>query len=101
MINSEDLSKLLSTELVCPKSQMRMDGAERGLSKLFAPFLNGVASRDDLVAPSSNKVLNDVVGSNDKSLVEHYSGHVGLWPIHWDSILLLHVEIYWFRVEPG
>jgi esterase/lipase len=55
-----------------------MDVAERGLSKLFAPFLNGVASRDDLVAPSSNKILNDVVGSNDKSLVEHYSGHVGL-----------------------
>ena len=101
MINSEDLSKLLSTELVYPKSQIRMDGAELGLSKLFAPFLNGVASRDDLVAPSSNKVLNDVVGSNDKSLVEHYTGHVGLWPIHWDSILLLHVEIYWFMVEPG
>jgi hypothetical protein len=50
-----------------------MDVAERGLSKLFAPFLNGVASRDDLVAPSSNKILNDVVGSNDKSLAVHYS----------------------------
>jgi poly(3-hydroxyalkanoate) synthetase len=92
---------LLSTEFVYPKSQMRMDGEESGLSKISPPFLNGVASRDDLVAPASSKVLNDVVGSNDKSLMEHHSGHVGLWPVHWDSILLLHIEIYCFRVEPG
>ena len=35
---------LLSTELVYPKSQTRMDGAESGLSKISAPFLDGVAS---------------------------------------------------------
>ena len=60
------------------RNQMRIDGAEIDLSKISAPFLNVVASRDDLVAPASSKALNDVVGSNDKSLIEHHSGHVGL-----------------------
>ena len=60
------------------KNQMRIDGAEIDLSKISAPFLNVVASRDDLVAPASSKALNDVVGSDDKSLIEHHSGHVGL-----------------------
>jgi len=60
------------------KSKTRIDGAEIDLSKISAPFLNVVASRDDLVAPASSKALNDVVGSNDKSLIEHHSGHVGL-----------------------
>ena len=57
---------------------MRLDGAEIDLSKISAPFLNVVASRDDSVAPASSKALNDVVGSDDKSLMEHNSGHVGL-----------------------
>jgi class III poly(R)-hydroxyalkanoic acid synthase PhaC subunit len=60
------------------RNQMRIDGAEIDLSKISAPFLNVVASRDDLVAPTSSKALNDVVGSNDKTLIEHNSGHVGL-----------------------
>jgi polyhydroxyalkanoate synthase subunit PhaC len=60
------------------------------LSKINHPFLNIVASRDDLVAPESSKALNDVIGSSDKSIIEFNSGHVGacissrahkeLWP---------------------
>jgi polyhydroxyalkanoate synthase len=60
------------------------------LGKVKAPFLNVIASKDDLVAPDSSKALNSVIGSSDKSVLEFNSGHVGacigsrahkeLWP---------------------
>jgi polyhydroxyalkanoate synthase subunit PhaC len=49
------------------------------LKNIDMPFLNIVAKRDDLVALSSSKALNDALtGSNDKSIIELNSGHVGL-----------------------
>lgn len=60
------------------------------LSKIKHPFLNVIASRDDLVAPESSRALNEAIGSADKSTIEFNSGHVGacissrahqeLWP---------------------
>lgn len=60
------------------------------LGKIKVPFLNVMASKDDLVAPDSSRALNEVVGSSDKSIIEFDSGHVGacigprahkeLWP---------------------
>jgi poly[(R)-3-hydroxyalkanoate] polymerase subunit PhaC len=60
------------------------------LRKIKAPFLNVIASKDDLVAPDSSKALNNVIGSSDQSVLEFSSGHVGacigskahkeLWP---------------------
>jgi polyhydroxyalkanoate synthase subunit PhaC len=60
------------------------------LRDIKAPFLNVIASKDDLVAPASSRALNDVIGSSDKSVLEFNSGHVGacigsrahkeLWP---------------------
>jgi polyhydroxyalkanoate synthase len=60
------------------------------LKNITIPLLNIFARKDDLVAPNSSKALNDAVGSNDKSLMEFNSGHVGtcisspahreLWP---------------------
>ncbi|MFB5600747.1 MAG: alpha/beta fold hydrolase [Nitrososphaeraceae archaeon] len=60
------------------------------LGQIKQPFLNVIASKDDLVAPESSKALNDVIGSLDKSIIEFDSGHVGaclssrahkeLWP---------------------
>src|SRR5437867_360612 len=47
------------------------------LKSIKVPFLNILAKKDDLVAPNSSIVLNDAVGSNDKSLMEFDSGHVG------------------------
>ena len=41
--------------------------------------LNIIAKRDDLVAPSSSKALNDaLMESQDNDLIEFNSGHVGL-----------------------
>jgi len=49
------------------------------LKNITMPFLNVVAQKDDLVAPSSSKALNDALTeSKDKSIIEFNSGHVGL-----------------------
>lgn len=73
------------------KNEMVISGNNAiDLSKINHPFLNIIASKDDLVAPASSKALNDVVGSSDKTIIEFDSGHVGacistrahkeLWP---------------------
>jgi polyhydroxyalkanoate synthase len=49
------------------------------LKNINMPFLNIVAKKDDLVAPSSSKALNKALTEcHDKDLIEHNSGHVGL-----------------------
>lgn len=60
------------------------------LGNVKMPFLNVLATKDDLVAPASSRALNEAVGSTDKKLIEFQSGHVGacispkahaeLWP---------------------
>lgn len=67
------------------KSKMRIEDSNDNTSILVdlkninMPFLNIIAKRDDLVAPDSSKALNNALKeSNDKSLIEHNSGHVGL-----------------------
>lgn len=60
------------------------------LGEIKQPFLNVIAKRDDLVDPKSSKVINNTIGSLDKSIIEYDSGHVGacissrahqqLWP---------------------
>lgn len=60
------------------KNLSNIGGTHVDLTKITAPFLNLIASRDDLVSASSSKALNNVVGSQDKSIMELNSGHVGL-----------------------
>ena len=73
--------------------QNKMEIGERqriDLKKVAMPYLNIVASNDDLVAPESSRALNKTVGATDSSLIEFKSGHVGacisptahkeLWP---------------------
>ena len=60
------------------------------LRNVKTPYLNIVATNDDLVEPESSKALNKAVGTSDSSLIEFKSGHVGacissnahkdLWP---------------------
>ncbi len=55
------------------------NGENVNLKNITMPFLNVVAQKDDLVAPSSTKALNDALTeSKDKSIIEFDSGHVGL-----------------------
>jgi polyhydroxyalkanoate synthase subunit PhaC len=70
------------------KSKMRVDKAYDdkkdsnmiiNLTNIDMPFLNIIAKKDDLVAPSSSKALNSALTeSRDKDLIEFNSGHVGL-----------------------
>ena len=70
------------------KSKMRVDKAYDdkkdsnmiiNLTNIDIPFLNIIAKKDDLVAPSSSKALNSALTeSRDKDLIEFNSGHVGL-----------------------
>lgn len=73
------------------KNEMRIaDNMSINLENIKMPFLNVIATKDDLVAPDSSKALNDMIGSSDKALIEFQSGHVGacivsrahkeLWP---------------------
>ena len=73
------------------KSQMTVgEGSLIDLKNITMPFLNVVATNDDLVSPDSSRVLNDAVASDDERLIEFQSGHVGacigskahkeLWP---------------------
>jgi polyhydroxyalkanoate synthase subunit PhaC len=66
------------------------NNARVDLRNVKAPYLNIVATNDDLVEPESSKALNKAVGTSDSSLIEFKSGHVGacistnahkdLWP---------------------
>jgi polyhydroxyalkanoate synthase len=67
------------------KNKMKIEEANNdndiiiNLKNIKMPFLNIVAKRDDLVAPSSSKALNNALTeSRDKDLIEYNSGHVGL-----------------------
>jgi polyhydroxyalkanoate synthase len=68
------------------KSKMKIEEANDkdndkaiNLKNVNMPFLNIIAKRDDLVAPSSSKALNDALTeSQDNDLIEFNSGHVGL-----------------------
>jgi class III poly(R)-hydroxyalkanoic acid synthase PhaC subunit len=48
------------------------------LRKMTMPYLNVIASNDDLVAPASSRTINNAIGSTDKTSLEFKSGHVGL-----------------------
>jgi polyhydroxyalkanoate synthase len=49
------------------------------LKNINMPLLNIFASGDHLVPPAATKPLNDVVGSQDKTLYEFQGGHIGVF----------------------
>jgi polyhydroxyalkanoate synthase len=49
-------------------SEDGVPGIQIDLREIKAPFLNAVASKDDLVAPASSKALNNAIGSSDKTV---------------------------------
>ena len=60
------------------KNKMKVGGKLVDLKKITMPVLNIVGEKDDLVPPQSSRTINDVIGSNDKKLIEFPTGHVGL-----------------------
>jgi polyhydroxyalkanoate synthase subunit PhaC len=49
------------------------------LKNITMPLLNIYASADHLVPPAATKPLNDLVGSDDKTLYEFQGGHIGVF----------------------
>jgi polyhydroxyalkanoate synthase len=49
------------------------------LGNITMPLLNIYASADHLVPPAASKPLNDLVGSDDKTLYEFQGGHIGVF----------------------
>ncbi len=61
------------------KGELTINGKKVDLKNIKMPLLNIYASSDHLVPPSSTKPLNDLVGSDDKSLYEFKGGHIGVF----------------------
>ena len=49
------------------------------LANITMPLLNIYASADHLVPPAATKPLNDLVGTEDKTLYEFKGGHIGVF----------------------
>jgi polyhydroxyalkanoate synthase len=48
------------------------------LKNINMPLLNVIGTKDNLIPPSSSKVINDVVSSKDKELISFPVGHAGI-----------------------
>ncbi|MEM2759612.1 MAG: alpha/beta fold hydrolase [Nitrososphaerales archaeon] len=60
------------------QNKMNLNGKAVNLKAIDMSLLNIVGVRDDLAPSASSTVLNDIVSSKDKKLIEFPSGHVGL-----------------------
>lgn len=61
------------------KGELKIGDKTVNLKNVTMPLLNIFATADHLVPPSSTKPLNDLVGSNDKTLYEFKGGHIGVF----------------------
>lgn len=60
------------------EGRMRVGRHNVDLRRITCPILNIVASQDDLVPPMQSEPFNDLVGSEDRTILKQPSGHVGL-----------------------
>jgi polyhydroxyalkanoate synthase len=61
------------------KGELELGGKLVDLRNITMPLLNIYASADHLVPPAAIKPLNDLVGSQDKTLYEFKGGHIGVF----------------------
>jgi len=61
------------------KGELKLGDQVVNLGNITMPLLNIYASADHLVPPASTKPLNDLVGSDDKTLYEFKGGHIGVF----------------------
>lgn len=61
------------------KGELQIGGRTVDLRNITMPLLNIYASADHLVPPAATKPLNDLVGSEDKTLYEFKGGHIGVF----------------------
>lgn len=61
------------------KGELQLGGEVVNLANITMPLLNIYASSDHLVPPAATKPLNDLVGTEDKTLYEFKGGHIGVF----------------------
>ena len=61
------------------KGELEIGGSRVDLRNITMPLLNIYASADHLVPPAATKPLNDLVGTEDKTLYEFKGGHIGVF----------------------
>ena len=61
------------------KGKLKLGDKTVNLKNISMPVLNIYASADHLVPPAATKPLNDLVGSEDKTLYEFKGGHIGVF----------------------
>lgn len=60
------------------KGELEMKGEKIDLGKITCPVLTAISTSDHIVPEPSARMLNDVVGSEDKTLLELPGGHIGI-----------------------
>lgn len=61
------------------KGELKLGEDVVNLANISMPLLNIYASSDHLVPPAATKPLNDLVGTEDKTLYEFKGGHIGVF----------------------
>ncbi|MDI6874209.1 MAG: class III poly(R)-hydroxyalkanoic acid synthase subunit PhaC [Actinomycetota bacterium] len=61
------------------KGELEIGGRRVDLGRITMPLLNIYATEDHLVPPASSIPLNDLVGSEDKTLYGFPGGHIGIY----------------------
>ena len=61
------------------KGELEIGGRRVDLKKINMPLLNIYATEDHLVPPACSIPLNDLVGSEDKTLYSFPGGHIGIY----------------------
>ena len=61
------------------KVELKLGDSLVDLGNITMPLLNIYASADHLVPPAATKPLNDLVGTEDKTLYEFKGGHIGVF----------------------
>jgi polyhydroxyalkanoate synthase len=61
------------------KGELKIGERVVDLGNISMPLLNIYASTDHLVPPAATKPLNDLVGTEDKTLYEFKGGHIGVF----------------------
>ncbi len=61
------------------KGELEIGGRKVDLKRITMPLLNIYATEDHLVPPASSVPLNDLVGSEDKTLYAFPGGHIGIY----------------------
>lgn len=61
------------------RGELEIGGRRVDLKRITMPLLNIYATEDHLVPPASSLPLNDLVGSEDKTLYGFPGGHIGIY----------------------